>query len=485
MEESTTMSTDVLIKGRYKVMDPLGEGGMSMVFMAWDNELDRAVAVKRLKGDVAANFASEEKAGWREAKALASLQHPNIVTLFDYGVDEQGAYFVMEMLQGRNLEDAVATAPLTREDFIEVARQSLAGLCAAHQIGFIHRDIKASNFMLGRDAAGQLTVKILDFGLAKFQMEPTQQTSGVDDGIMGSVYYMSPEQIERQPLDARSDLYSLGHAFYFALTGRNAFDGTVMEIITSHLNAEPASLRDLRPDLEPALCDWVHALMRKSLDERPSSAAEALAQLQQILKPTGSVPPATMMGPRPAPGGNASMWIAVVGGALVLTVAGMVFWMLKGRAKPTGGDAPVPAPVPTPVAVTPPAPTPPPAVAPETPETPVTPPSGIPAPAPPFATETVYSALDVKTLTPLVGKTIRIEGTPLDFGENKTGTILYVHFSNNYRESVSLVFFKKRLAKDALNGFIGKKIRASGTLESYNGSLQIKPSSPDAIELVP
>jgi serine/threonine protein kinase len=218
---------------------------------------------------------------WREAMTTAALQHPNIVTIFDYGIDAEGAFVVMELIEGETLEEVLTRGPLQFADFHRFARQTLEAIVAAHAVGLIHRDLKPGNFMISRSAtAGLFNVKILDFGLAKYLDEPKPQSMDHLNSLMGSVHYMAPEQFQRLPLDQRTDLYSLGCIFYESVTGHAAFDGAnVSELIDAHLKTEPFSMKYLRQDISPDLELWINRLLEKSPEGRTPSAAEALRTL--------------------------------------------------------------------------------------------------------------------------------------------------------------------------------------------------------------
>jgi serine/threonine protein kinase len=273
------------LDGRYLIQAHIGSGGLGDVYRAWDEQLDRAVAVKRVR--VLPGAQSERtllEQTWREAMTTASLQHPNIVTILDYGLDADGAYVVMELVEGETLEDVLARGPLQFVDFHRFAYQSLDAIVASHAVGLIHRDLKPGNFMITRPAhGGPFQVKILDFGLAKFLDRPTPQSMDHLNSLMGSVHYMAPEQFQRLPIDQRTDLYSLGCIFYEAVTGHSAFDGkSVSELIDAHLKTEPFSMKYLRQDLSPGLEKWVLRLLEREADHRTGSAAEALRTLPSV-----------------------------------------------------------------------------------------------------------------------------------------------------------------------------------------------------------
>lgn len=269
-----------VIGGRYAVEKELGRGGIGEVSLARDLQLERMVAVKRILVQVGTS-AQRAQFAIDEAKRLARLQHPNIVTVYDVLDHEGDLLMVMEYLGGYTLEDL--TSPLTVEDFLNVARQSLSGLAAAHALGMIHLDIKSTNIMLTWLSTAQLQVKILDFGLATMLGQATAPDH--DDGsVLGSIYTMAPEQLLREPADVRTDLYSLGCVFYQALTGKDPFRGnTVEEIIEAHLQHDFKPLAARRPDLPPAVCAWVESLMSRDPADRPPDAPTALKAMVSAL----------------------------------------------------------------------------------------------------------------------------------------------------------------------------------------------------------
>jgi hypothetical protein len=263
---------------RYQIKEKIGQGGLGEVFVALDTQLQREVALKRVR---AAEGQSPDDV-LREAKVLSALQHPNILTVFDVGQDETGPFVITELLRGETLEQVVVRSPLHYSEFRLMATQTLEGLVAAHAMNLIHRDLKPGNLMVVRHASGRFQVKVLDFGLAKFSRQASRQTEDQEAGIMGSIHFMAPEQFERLPLDGRTDLYALGCIFYFALTGRNPFEGeTAPVIMAAHLAHHVSPLGQLRPDLPPWVCDWVMWFINRQPADRPSSAQEALDTFQQ------------------------------------------------------------------------------------------------------------------------------------------------------------------------------------------------------------
>lgn len=274
-----------LIADRYEIRRAIGSGGGGAVFEAWDTQLRRRVAIKRWN---APEPMLDDPAGterlWREAMTLAAIQHPNILTIHDFGVDDEGPYVITEYVDGETLDRAIARGPFDREAFADAAQQILEALIAAHQSGLIHRDIKPQNIMRTRLAGGSWQYKILDFGLARFVSRPTVQSLEGNTSIYGSILYIAPEQLRHQPLDARTDIYAVGCLCYYMLSGRNAIEGdTIPDLITRHLEHRVKPLAEWQPDLPPELCDWVMKAMAAEPGDRFPSAAAALAALGQAL----------------------------------------------------------------------------------------------------------------------------------------------------------------------------------------------------------
>ncbi len=210
----------------------------------------------------------------------------------------------MEYLNGKDLEHAVAEAAMTLEDFYKVAEQTLDALSNAHRLNLMHRDIKPANIQVTWMANGSFICKFVDFGLARFFEKPSKQTVRPDGTVMGSVFYMAPEQLERRALDGRADLYSLGCVFYYLLSMHRPFEGgTVQEVINAHLTGNFRPLHSYRPQLPAAICQWVQWLMQRRIDQRPSDASEALTVLRNLRQgqPAAWPPGAPAAPPAPAP----------------------------------------------------------------------------------------------------------------------------------------------------------------------------------------
>ena len=273
--------------GPYKVLDLLGTGGMGRVHRALDEALDREVALKTLLPALAAD--SEFVARFtREARAAASLNHPNITQIYATGQEGSTPWFSMELIRGTSLEslarDRGALDPFEAAAFI---RQAAAGLRHAAQKGLIHRDIKPSNLMLTTDGV----VKITDFGLAKAARTETRLTATGE--VLGSPGYISPEQAQGQEIDLRSDIYSLGATFYHLLTGRLPFVApTAVAMILKHMNEPLKSPRAINADIPFPIASIVQKMMAKRPGERFQDYDALLRDLDRALSETRAMPAA-------------------------------------------------------------------------------------------------------------------------------------------------------------------------------------------------
>lgn len=295
---------------RYEVLGKIAEGGLGAVYKAYDRNLRREVALKRVRANTPEEADQQAEQLFQEARTLSTLQHPHIVTIFDVGRDEEGAYIVMELLKGETLEDIIERGALNENDFRDLALQSLEGMISAHSTGLIHLDIKPQNFMVIWLPSGKFQIKILDFGLSQISHTPLIQETDEDGSILGSIFFMAPEQFERSPVDIRTDLYSLGCVYYFALTQNYPFQGeTAPEVMSSHLYHSFIPLAQLRPDLPKFIPQWVEWLMNRDPNQRPSSVAEAFEvfaagqfpQSHNPLPPPNYIPAPDLSGPSSEP----------------------------------------------------------------------------------------------------------------------------------------------------------------------------------------
>jgi serine/threonine protein kinase len=264
--------------GKYKVLERLGAGGMGQVFLCEHKLMRRRVAVKVLPAAKAQDPSSLERF-YREARAVAALDHPNIVRAYDIDHDESLHFLVMEYVDGANLQDLVKKAgPLDPVRACHYIFGAAVGLQHAHEMGLVHRDIKPGNILV--DRAG--VVKILDMGLARFfHDEEDQVTRKYDETILGTADYLSPEQaLDSHGVDIRADIYSLGGTYYYLLTGKPPFpDGNVTQKLLWHQNREPTPVRSLRPEIPEEIAQVVARMMAKEPAQRYQTPAEVMAAL--------------------------------------------------------------------------------------------------------------------------------------------------------------------------------------------------------------
>ncbi len=253
---------------RYELEEVVARGGMGVVWRGRDLRLGRAVAVKLVSGAASTDPTTVERFD-REARTVARLNHPNIVAVYDFGADGGDSYLVMELVEGRSLAAMIGDGPLSVADAVAVATQACTGLAAAHAAGVVHRDVKPANLI--RTSAG--VVKICDFGIAHLQHASGQARLTGTAVAMGSTSYMAPEQVNGDPVDARTDLYGLGCTIHAMLTGAPPFVGvTPLSVVHQHVTQSPPDVRAARPDVPPELARLVHDLLAKSPDDRPRDA---------------------------------------------------------------------------------------------------------------------------------------------------------------------------------------------------------------------
>jgi len=264
--------------GRYRVVDELGRGAMGIVYKAEDPNLDRLVALKTIiLPEDAEEHGEYRKRFFMEAKAAGKLNHPNIVTTFDCGEHDGMAYLAMELLEGIDLRTRMTKQGVTALEAVEIARQVAEGLGYAHERGVVHRDVKPGNIMLN----GGGKAKIMDFGLARMRMADHKTSTGM---VLGTPRYMSPEQISGQPVDQRSDIFSLGIVLYEMLTGTRLFSGENIEQV-QHSITQTDHVPPTRvvPGL-PAMLDFVVArALKKDPTVRYQDASELAADLGTCL----------------------------------------------------------------------------------------------------------------------------------------------------------------------------------------------------------
>jgi len=332
--------------GRYSIVEPLESGGMGEVFRAVDTDLGRAVAVKVLRVELARD--AEGVARFRrEARALASLNHPNICTVYEIGEQDGLVFIAMEFLDGMNLREKMAGQALELETALTLAVQIADGLDAAHSAGVIHRDIKPANIFI----TSRGHVKVLDFGLAKvihLKAQGDARTEAVSEAhltspgsAMGTVEYMSPEQVRGKEADASSDLFSFGVVLYEMVTGRRPFSGESTGLIfDAILNRAPTAPVRLNPELPLALEQIINKALEKDPDLRYQHASDIRTDLKRLRRDAGSRPysvsqvapsdSVTIAAARAWSARRISVWLWPLTAVILLAVA----WLLRPALPP-------------------------------------------------------------------------------------------------------------------------------------------------------
>jgi ABC-type transport system substrate-binding protein len=262
---------------RYEVLREIGRGGMGVVYAARDPMLDREVAVKLL---APAALTPESEARFRsEARIVAAMDHPAIVSVYDVGEHDGALFLVLPLVKGANLRRFLEQKLLTDADIVEIGIQVADALEHSHSLGVVHRDIKPENIIVARDGNGPPRVRLTDFGLALSAQQQRQTRSG---SIVGSMSYLTPEQISRRDIDARSDIYSLGTVLFECFTGSLPFETHFPAILWSIEHDDPRQLSAVRPDLPPPLASLIMSCLAKSPGDRPQSASEIVNMLRSI-----------------------------------------------------------------------------------------------------------------------------------------------------------------------------------------------------------
>jgi serine/threonine protein kinase len=294
--------------GSYEIIDKLGEGGMGEVWRGRDERLNRSVAVKILPADIAGD-PSRRSRFEQEARALGALSHPNIVAVYDVGQDSGRSYIVSELVDGESLRAVIDRGPLPVRRVVDYAVQMADALAAAHELGIVHLDFKPENVMLTR--AGR--VKVLDFGLAKQSAAPTGDKTATialtEPGVvMGTVGYMSPEQIRGEAVDARTDIFGFGCVLYEMITGRRVFRaGSSVDTMHSILHEDPPEF-EAGASLPPAL----GAIARRCIEKRPDQRFQSAADFAFALRGIGGSGPSADHPQIAGPSISRRMWPALI-----------------------------------------------------------------------------------------------------------------------------------------------------------------------------
>lgn len=369
-----------VLAGRFTVRSRLGSGSMGTVYRATQAPIGREVALKILRTDRAVDDASRARF-LREARANSALTSPNTVTVFDFGQSENGEFYLaMELLEGESVGERIRRlGRLGVADSLEVAQQALRSLAEAHAKGIIHRDLKPDNLFFARVPAVEEehasgpheVVKVLDFGVAKMlrddgdgAMDAVETQAGT---VFGTPRYMSPEQAQGKPLDARTDIYSLGVILYHMLTGSPPFtDDDAIVVMARHIKSNPVPLREAAP-YAPSISAEVEAIVMRALskepDARPASAEEMLAELRYVAEQVASrasgvrssvAPPEgapargraaedTWRGPSLAPSGRRGRrWPLFAAAGVGVGVVGALAFVFIGRVVESQSPAPAP-----------------------------------------------------------------------------------------------------------------------------------------------
>lgn len=341
-----------IIGGRFRLTDELGAGGIAVVYRGEDVELARAVAVKILQES--GHGRAELRARFeREAKVLAALSHPNIVSLVDYGVEDGRAYLVMELLKGRTVGELLDEVDvLEPRRALHIVRQVVRALAYAHGEGLLHRDLKPDNVFLQALPDTPDHVRLLDFGFAKFVSDDRDGAPLTQAGtVFGTPRYMAPEQLTGSTVDARADLYSVAVILYEMLSGRRPFEGEVRDVLKAKVIEDPPALSAIAPDLEvhPALDAFLARALATRREERFADAQAFLEALEAIpdpwVKPKAITPaPLSKRASIPLP----AIVLAVGGAGLLLVAASAsIVWLAWPSDPPLAPPLPaLPAPEP-------------------------------------------------------------------------------------------------------------------------------------------
>jgi serine/threonine protein kinase len=285
--------------GRYVILQPLGGGGMGVVYKAHDPNLQRTVAIKVPRFDEPHHASPVARLRFlREARAAAAIRHPHVCPIHDVGEHDGVPYVVMAFVEGQSLAERLASRrPFDCRSAVRLAREIAEALAAVHAHGIIHRDLKPGNILLDRSGHAVLT----DFGLSRFEHDTEHLTQ--EGALTGTPAYMAPEQARRDQVDARSDLFSLGSVLYELFTGELPFKGsTVIAVLTSLVLDRPRPVAELKPDLPPELVEVLMQLLDKDPRQRPRSAQEVVERLQAVERALAGEPtPAPRARARPTP----------------------------------------------------------------------------------------------------------------------------------------------------------------------------------------
>ncbi len=272
---------------RYEVVRELGRGGMGVVYLARDPLLDRDVAIK-----VIASLSPERKERFlREARVIAKMDHPGIVSVHDLGEHEDGLFFVMPFVPGTNLRHVLSQSPLKLGELIDLGVQAAEALEYSHSLGIVHRDVKPENIMVAHETGEALRIRITDFGLAVTATEQRLTSTGA---LIGTVSYLSPEQVGGRTVDPRVDVYALGTVLYECAAGKTPFKGEIQSVLYRIVHEQPAPLRTLTPDVDEELDALILSCLEKEPARRPQKASDVASALGRYRTKIAGSPRATI-----------------------------------------------------------------------------------------------------------------------------------------------------------------------------------------------
>ncbi|MCU7906321.1 MAG: protein kinase [Candidatus Thiodiazotropha sp. (ex Epidulcina cf. delphinae)] len=266
--------------GRFSLIEEIGEGAMSIVYKAFDPEINRTLAIKLLRGECAADPEYRYRF-LQEAKAAGKLTHPNIVTIFDVGEADQGPYIAMEVLEGRTLEEMMdSDTRISTREAVVYGIQLAEALDYSHARGIVHRDVKPGNIISPDDGH---TIRITDFGIAHVD-SPNKEHRTMMGAVLGTPQYMSPEQVEGQPVDGRSDLFSLGVILYQLITGEKPFvSETLTSLLMKIVQEDPVPIEAKKPDIPQSLKRIIERLLSKRPEQRIQTGKELATALRSVV----------------------------------------------------------------------------------------------------------------------------------------------------------------------------------------------------------
>ena len=300
LDDSNAAWLGKIVDGRYKVMEVLGRGGMGVVYRVEHLRMGKVAAMKVLHRDLVADSDVVHRFE-REASAVSQLHHPHTVQVFDFGTAQGALYLIMEYVRGLDLGSIIGRdGPMPWKRAAPVLAQICGALAEAHELGIVHRDLKPENVLITRTGNGRDYAKVLDFGLAKLEQNRAPTTETDRQQIVGTPYFMSPEQIRGDDVDARSDIYSFGALMFECLTGEHLFTGsTAVGVLTKHLTVEPdpPSMRVPKLGIDPQ----VDAICKKALAKDPAHRFQSAAKLAEAIEEVyaDTVENATGQGSRP------------------------------------------------------------------------------------------------------------------------------------------------------------------------------------------